>query len=67
MDLGTKLFIAFVAISIVLAGITIYMNRIIIGVILLVLPIIVFIAIFIYAGINDRIDIDEVIMCVRGN
>ncbi|MCI4436746.1 MAG: hypothetical protein JHC33_08075 [Ignisphaera sp.] len=64
MDLGTKLFMVFVVACIVLAGISMYMGRVVIGVALLVLPMVVFITMFIYAGMNDRIDMEEAIRCV---
>jgi uncharacterized membrane protein YoaK (UPF0700 family) len=63
MDLGTKLFVALVVACAVLAGIAIYMNKVVVGVALLMLPIAMFIAIFIYAGMNDRIDVEEAINC----
>ena len=64
MDLGTKLFMIFVVACIVLAGISMYMNKVVIGIVLLVLPMIVLLALLIYVGINDRIDMEEVIIGV---
>jgi len=59
MDFGTYLFIAFVIACIVLAGIAIYMHKAMLAVMLLVLPIIVFIGVFIYAGLKDKIGESE--------
>jgi hypothetical protein len=59
MDFGTCLFTVFVIACAVLAGVAVYMHRAVLAAMLLVLPIVVFIGAFIYAGLKDEVGESE--------